>query len=84
MAKVELAIDQVTIVNPVEATAAVRCILGPLRRSARFSRIPDSAETTDLELTSYGWIVASATPRRWTSVCGSRCQRGGHPSQAIG
>ncbi|WP_405667878.1 hypothetical protein OG379_37940 [Streptomyces sp. NBC_01166] len=51
MAEVELVIDQVTIVNPVEATAAVRCILGPLRRSARFSRIPDSAETIDLQLT---------------------------------
>ncbi|WP_030245749.1 hypothetical protein [Streptomyces sp. NRRL S-350] len=49
--EVELAVDQVTIVNPAEATATVRCILGPVRRGARFDRIRDSAEAIDLELT---------------------------------
>ncbi|MET9349901.1 hypothetical protein [Streptomyces termitum] len=49
--EVELAIDQVTIVNPAEATATVRCILGPVRCGARFDLIHDSAETIDLELT---------------------------------
>jgi hypothetical protein len=48
---VELAIDQVTIVNPAQATATVRCVLGPVRRGARFGRIRDSAEAIDLELT---------------------------------
>ncbi|RPE37176.1 hypothetical protein [Kitasatospora cineracea] len=51
VAEVELAIDQVTIVNPAEATATVRCMLGPVRRGARFDRIRDSAEAIDLELT---------------------------------
>ncbi|GAA3084799.1 hypothetical protein GCM10020000_84050 [Streptomyces olivoverticillatus] len=49
--EVELAIDQVTIVNSAEATATVRCILGPIRRGARFDHIRDSAEAIDLELT---------------------------------
>jgi len=49
--EVELAIDQVTIVNPAEATATVRCTLGPVRCGARFDRIRDSAEAIDLELT---------------------------------
>jgi hypothetical protein len=50
-AEVLLAIDQVVIVNPAEATATVRCMLGPVRRGARFDRIHDSAEAIDLELT---------------------------------
>ncbi|MFE0654032.1 hypothetical protein ACFVZH_36320 [Streptomyces sp. NPDC059534] len=49
--EVELQIDRVTIVNPAEATATVRCMLGPVRRGARFDRIRDSAEAIDLELT---------------------------------
>ncbi|WP_030462323.1 hypothetical protein [Kitasatospora sp. NRRL B-11411] len=49
--EVELAIDQVTIVSPAEATATVRCMLGPVRRGARFDGIRDSAEAIDLELT---------------------------------
>jgi hypothetical protein len=49
--EVELAIDQVTIVNPVEATATVRCMVGPVRCGARFDRIHDSAEAIDLQLT---------------------------------
>ncbi|MDY0811250.1 hypothetical protein [Kitasatospora purpeofusca] len=49
--QVELAIDQVTIVSPAEATATVRCMLGPVRCGARFDRIHDSAEAIDLELT---------------------------------
>ncbi|MEV7930647.1 MULTISPECIES: hypothetical protein [unclassified Kitasatospora] len=50
-AEVELQIDQVTIVNSAEAMATVRCILGPVRRGARFDHIRDSAEAIDLELT---------------------------------
>jgi hypothetical protein len=49
--EVELAIDQVTIVSSAEATATVRCILGPVRCGARFDRIHDSAKAIDLELT---------------------------------
>jgi hypothetical protein len=49
--EVELAIDQVAIVNPAEATATVRCMVGPVRCGARFDRIHDSAEAIDLELT---------------------------------
>ncbi len=49
--EVELAIHQVTIVNPVEATATVRCMVGPVRRGARFDRIHGSAGVIDLELT---------------------------------
>ncbi|WP_441249024.1 hypothetical protein [Kitasatospora sp. McL0602] len=37
--------------NPAEATVTVRCMLGPVRRGARFDRIRDSAEAIDLELT---------------------------------
>jgi hypothetical protein len=37
--------------EPAEATATVRCLLGPVRRGARFDRIRDSAEPIDLELT---------------------------------
>ncbi|MER5863484.1 hypothetical protein [Kitasatospora sp. NPDC002040] len=51
VAEVELAIDQVTIVTPVEAAATVRCILGPVRCGARFDHIRDSAAAIDLELT---------------------------------
>ncbi|NKI39925.1 hypothetical protein [Streptomyces physcomitrii] len=51
VAEVELAIDQVTIVTPTEVTATVRCMLGPVRRGARFDHIRDSAEAIDLELT---------------------------------
>ncbi|MGW4896038.1 hypothetical protein ACWEQL_27855 [Kitasatospora sp. NPDC004240] len=51
MAEVELAIDQVTIVNPAEATATVRCMIGPVRRGARFDHIRDSADAIQLELT---------------------------------
>ncbi|MFI5868390.1 hypothetical protein [Streptomyces sp. NPDC051546] len=50
-AEVELSLDQVTIVTPTEATATVRCMLGPVRRGARFDQIRDSAEAIDLELT---------------------------------
>ena len=50
-AEVELQIDQVTIMSPAEATATVRCILGPVRRGARFDRIRDSTGAIDLELT---------------------------------
>jgi hypothetical protein len=39
MVEVELEIDQVTVVNPAEATAIVRCIFGPVRRGACFDRI---------------------------------------------
>ncbi|MFC8593218.1 hypothetical protein [Streptomyces atroolivaceus] len=49
--EVELQIDRVTIVNPAEATATVRCMLGPVRCGARFDRIRNSAEAIDLELT---------------------------------
>jgi hypothetical protein len=49
--EVELQIDQVTVVNPAEATATVRCIRGPVRLGARFDRIRDSAAAIDLELT---------------------------------
>ncbi|MFI5877090.1 hypothetical protein ACIBAH_32475 [Streptomyces sp. NPDC051445] len=49
--QVELQIDQVTIVSSAEATATVRCMLGPVRCGARFDRIRDSAEAIDLELT---------------------------------
>ncbi|MEX0171225.1 hypothetical protein [Streptomyces sp. LMG1-1-1.1] len=48
--EMELAIDQVTVVDPAEATAAVRCMVGPVRRGARFDRLHDSAEAIDLEL----------------------------------
>jgi hypothetical protein len=51
VAEVELAIDQVTIVNPTKATATVRCMLGPVRCGARFGHIRDSAEAINLELT---------------------------------
>ncbi|WP_405658662.1 hypothetical protein OG379_02205 [Streptomyces sp. NBC_01166] len=40
----EAAIDQVTIVNPAEATATVRRILGPVPRCARFRRIREITE----------------------------------------
>ncbi|MER5712259.1 hypothetical protein [Streptomyces sp. NPDC002122] len=43
LVEVELAIDQVTIVSPAEATATVRCTLGPVRCGARFDRIRDPA-----------------------------------------
>jgi hypothetical protein len=49
--EVELQIDQVTIVTPTEATATVRCVLGPVRRGARFDHVRDSADVIDLELT---------------------------------
>ncbi|MFE2347941.1 hypothetical protein ACFVT9_10470 [Kitasatospora cineracea] len=49
--EVELAIDQVTIVNPAEATATVRCMVGPVRRGAHFDHIRDSADAIELELT---------------------------------
>ncbi|MFJ6014861.1 hypothetical protein [Streptomyces sp. NPDC092952] len=49
--EVELQIDQVTAVTATEATATVRCILGPVRRGARFDRIRDAVEGIDLELT---------------------------------
>ncbi|RAJ38322.1 hypothetical protein K353_04256 [Kitasatospora sp. SolWspMP-SS2h] len=49
--EVELEIDQVTLVNPAEATATVRCTVGPVRRGARFGHIRNSAEAIDLELT---------------------------------
>ena len=64
-AEVELQIDQVTIVNPTEATATVRCILGPVRREARFDRIRDSAGAIELELTqilAYGRPVDELDP----------------------
>ncbi|MFI6360733.1 hypothetical protein ACIBJF_51455 [Streptomyces sp. NPDC050743] len=51
IAAVELQIDQVTAMTPSEATATVRCILGPVRLGARFNHIRDSAEVIDLELT---------------------------------
>ncbi|MEV7286310.1 hypothetical protein AB0O01_17340 [Streptomyces sp. NPDC093252] len=51
VAEVELAIDQVTVVNPAEATATVRCMIGPVRRGARFDHIRDSADPIELELT---------------------------------
>ncbi|MGW2282045.1 hypothetical protein [Streptomyces sp. NPDC001770] len=50
-AEVELVIDQFNLVGPAEATATVRCVLGPVRLGARFDRIIDSTETVDLELT---------------------------------
>ncbi|KQV11992.1 MULTISPECIES: hypothetical protein [unclassified Kitasatospora] len=49
--EVELQIDQVIIMGPAEATATVRCTLGPVRCGARFDRIRDSADAIDLELT---------------------------------
>ncbi|MER7820172.1 hypothetical protein [Streptomyces sp. NPDC096153] len=49
--EVELQIDQVTVVTATEATATVRCTLGPVRRGARFDHIRDAVETIDLELT---------------------------------
>lgn len=48
--EVELAIEEVTVVNPAEATGIVRCMLGPVRCGARFARILDSAEAIGLEL----------------------------------
>lgn len=63
--EVELEIDQVTIVDPAEATATVRCILGPVRRGARFDHIRDAAEAIDLELTqilAYGRSVEELDP----------------------
>ncbi|MEV0981787.1 hypothetical protein [Streptomyces sp. NPDC049915] len=65
VADVELQIDQVTTVNPAEATATVRCTAGPVRRGARFDRIHDSAETIDLKLTqilTYGRSVDELDP----------------------
>lgn len=64
--EMELEIDQVTIVDPAEATATVRCILGPVRRGARFDHIRDAAEAIDLELTqilAYGRSVEELDPR---------------------
>ncbi|WP_328917268.1 MULTISPECIES: hypothetical protein [unclassified Streptomyces] len=64
-AEVELEIDQFTVVNPHEATAAVRCVLGPVRRGARFDRVRESAEAIDLELTRivvYGRSVDELDP----------------------
>ncbi|MGY0460286.1 hypothetical protein ACW14Y_08460 [Kitasatospora sp. cg17-2] len=49
--EVEIAIDQVTTVTPTEATATVRCMVGPVRLGARFDRIRDSRAAVDLELT---------------------------------
>ncbi|MCX4758528.1 hypothetical protein [Kitasatospora purpeofusca] len=49
--ELEIAIDQVTIVTPTEATATVRCLLGPVRLGARFDRIRGSTAVIDLELT---------------------------------
>ncbi|QIQ04299.1 hypothetical protein [Streptomyces liangshanensis] len=49
--KVELQIDQVAVVTATEATATVRCTLGPVRRGARFDHIRDAVEAIDLELT---------------------------------
>src|SRR3954452_3615981 len=49
--EVELEVDQVTIVNPAEATVVVRCLRGPVRCGARFDHIRDSAEAIDLEVT---------------------------------
>jgi hypothetical protein len=49
--EVELQIDQVTVVTATEATATVRCTLGPVRRGTRFDHIRDAVEDIDLELT---------------------------------
>ncbi len=49
--EVELQIDQVTVATATEATATVRCTLGPVRRGARFDHIRDAVEAIDLELT---------------------------------
>lgn len=65
-AEVELQIDQVTMVNPVEVTATVRCVAGPARLGARFDRIRGSADTIELELTQIlahpGLAVAAVDP----------------------
>lgn len=49
--RVELQIDQVTVVTATEANATVRCTVGPIRRGARFDHIRDAVETIGLELT---------------------------------
>ncbi|MFE6871668.1 hypothetical protein ACFVFS_34610 [Kitasatospora sp. NPDC057692] len=62
---VELQIDQVTIADPAEATATVRCLRGPVRYGARFDQIRDSVEVIDLELTRihvYGRSVEELAP----------------------
>ncbi|MFJ4667887.1 hypothetical protein [Kitasatospora purpeofusca] len=49
--EVEIAIDRVAPVTPTEATATVRCLLGPVRLGARFDRIGGSRAAVDLDLT---------------------------------
>ncbi|MFE9118172.1 hypothetical protein [Streptomyces sp. NPDC007172] len=49
--EVELQIDQVTVVTATEATATVRCTLGPVHRGAPFGHIRDAVEAIVLELT---------------------------------
>ncbi|MFE0422086.1 hypothetical protein [Streptomyces sp. NPDC058953] len=46
----ELQIDEVRSASAVEATATVRCILGPVRRGARFTLVGDPAQAVDLQL----------------------------------
>ncbi|WP_435174357.1 hypothetical protein [Actinacidiphila sp. bgisy145] len=63
--EVELEIDQVTVVNPTEATATVRCMLGPVRCGARFDRIRDSVDAIDLAVTQilrYGRAIDELEP----------------------
>ncbi|MFB7378704.1 hypothetical protein ACFC6U_16525 [Kitasatospora purpeofusca] len=63
--EVEIAIAQVTTVTPTEATATVRCMLGPVRLGARFDRIGGSTAAVDLELTQilrYGRPVEELDP----------------------
>ena len=49
-ANAELQIDQVSFTGAAEATATVRCLLGPVRLGARSHRIHGATETIDLEL----------------------------------
>lgn len=48
---VELQIDRVLGANEVQATVTVRCLRGPVRLNARFSRFRPSAQALDLKLT---------------------------------
>ena len=66
--EVEPEIDQVTVVNPAEATATVRCMLGPVRCGARFDHVRGVAEAIDGAGVQ---LLASAAPRSgWQVIRG--------------
>jgi hypothetical protein len=58
---VELQIDRVIVASLEQATVSVRCLRGPVRRSARFNRLSGLVQAIELTLTQalvYGHRVA--------------------------